>query len=70
MSSASWLQFAVLIAVLLLTAPPLGIYMARVYGDEGKAPGDRVFRPIERAIFKVCRVIPPASSVGPLTHSP
>ena len=58
MSIASWLQFAVLIAVLLLTAPPLGFYMARVYGDERKAPGDRVFLPIERAIYKVCRVDP------------
>jgi K+-transporting ATPase ATPase A chain len=58
MSFASWLQFAVLIVVLLLTAPPLGFYMARIYGDDPKAPGDRVFGPIERAIYKVCRVNP------------
>lgn len=56
MSSASWLQFAALIAVLLVTAPLLGRYMARVYGDEQRAPGDRVFLPVERAVYKVCRI--------------
>ncbi|MCI2418420.1 potassium-transporting ATPase subunit KdpA [Saccharopolyspora sp. K220] len=58
MSVAGWLQFAVLIAVLLVTAPPLGWYMAKVYSDEGKAPGDRVFRPVERVIYRLCRVQP------------
>jgi K+-transporting ATPase ATPase A chain len=58
MSGAGWAQFAALIAVTLVTAPALGWYMAKVYGDEGKAPGDRVFLPIERAIYRVCRVDP------------
>ncbi|MFZ0834654.1 MAG: potassium-transporting ATPase subunit KdpA [Mycobacterium sp.] len=58
MSIPSWLQFAVLIAVLLLTAPPLGFYMAKIYVDGGKAPGERVFGPIERVIYRVCRVDP------------
>jgi K+-transporting ATPase ATPase A chain len=58
MSAASWLQFAALIALLLVTAPALGRYMARVYGDEERAPGDRIFLPVERAIYRVCRVDP------------
>lgn len=58
MSASSWLQFAVLIAVLLLTAPPLGRYMAGVYGDGEKAPGDKVFLPLERLIYRACRVDP------------
>jgi K+-transporting ATPase ATPase A chain len=58
MSVASWLQFIVLIAVLLVTAVPLGRYMARVYGDGEKAPGDRVFGPIERVIYRICRIDP------------
>jgi K+-transporting ATPase ATPase A chain len=58
MSSASWLQFAVLIALLLVTAPLVGRYMATVYGDDGKAPGDRVFLPVERLIYRTCRVSP------------
>ncbi|HET8682581.1 MAG TPA: potassium-transporting ATPase subunit KdpA [Micromonosporaceae bacterium] len=58
MSSASWLQFAALVAVLLVTAPLLGWYMAKVYGDERKAPGERVFGPVERLVYRVCRVDP------------
>jgi K+-transporting ATPase ATPase A chain len=58
MSPASWLQFAALIALLLVTAPFLGRYMAAVYGEDGKAPGDRVFLPVERLVYRLCRVSP------------
>jgi potassium-transporting ATPase potassium-binding subunit len=58
MSAASWLQFAVFVGLIVVTAPVLGRYMAKVYGDERKAPGDRVFLPIERAIYRICRVDP------------
>ncbi len=58
MSAAAWFQFTGLIAVLMVTAMPLGRYMARVYGDESKAPGDRFFLPIERLIYRLCRVDP------------
>lgn len=58
MSNASWLQFAALIAFTLATAIPLGRYMAKVYGDDEKAPGDRFFGPIERLVYRICRVDP------------
>ena len=58
MSTANWLQFAVLIAITLVTAIPLGRYMAKVYGDDEKTPGDRFFGPIERLIYRACRVDP------------
>ena len=58
MSAASWLQVIALIVVLGVTAYPLGIYMARVYGDDEKAPGDRFFRPIDNAIYRICRIDP------------
>jgi K+-transporting ATPase ATPase A chain len=58
MSAASWLQFLVLIAVLIATAIPIGRYMAKVYGDDETAPGDRIFGPIERLIYRVCRIDP------------
>jgi K+-transporting ATPase ATPase A chain len=47
-----------LILLLVVTVPPLGRYMARVYGerDDGGAPGDWVFLPLERAIYRVGRV--------------
>ncbi len=57
MSWQSLLQAVVLI-VLLLAVPPLGRYMADVYGAraDGTAPGDRVFGPIERFIYRVCGI--------------
>ncbi|WP_432476116.1 potassium-transporting ATPase subunit KdpA [Nocardioides sp. GXQ0305] len=55
MSAASWLQLGAMIAVVLVTAPLLGRYMAAVYSGE-KVVGDRVFVPVERAIYRVCRV--------------
>ncbi len=59
MSAASWVQFAAFIVVIVVTGIPLGRYMARVYGDDEKAPpGDRIFGPIERAIYRICRINP------------
>ena len=58
MSAASWLQLIVFIVVVVVTAYPIGIYMAKVYGDDEKAPGDRFFRPIDNAIYKICRIDP------------
>jgi K+-transporting ATPase ATPase A chain len=46
-----------LIALLAISTPLLGSYLAKVYGD-GKAPGDRFFLPFERAIYRACRVDP------------
>ncbi len=57
MSAAAWGQLLVLVGVLAISIPLLGGYMAKVYGNE-KAPGDRVFLPIERLIYRVCRVDP------------
>ncbi len=57
MSAASWVQLGVLIVLVLLTAPPLGRYMAAVYSG-GPAPGDRVFLPAERLLYRVCRIDP------------
>jgi potassium-transporting ATPase potassium-binding subunit len=59
MSTAGWVQFVVLIALVGVTAPFFGRYMARVYDDsERPAPGDRFFLRIERPIYRICRVDP------------
>jgi K+-transporting ATPase ATPase A chain len=55
MSLATWAQFGALIVAIVALAPPLGRYMARVYGD-GTAPGDRLFLPVERLIYRMCGV--------------
>ena len=57
MSAASFLSLAVLVAALLVCIHPLGRYMAKVYGSD-KAPGDRVFLPVERLIYRILRVDP------------
>jgi potassium-transporting ATPase potassium-binding subunit len=56
MSTAGWAQFIVLVALIFAGAPLLGWYMAKVYGDERQAPGDRVFGPVERLIYRICGV--------------
>src|SRR5689334_16906707 len=56
MSGASWAQFGALVSLVIVTAPALGWYMAKVYGDHTRAPGDRVFLPVERAAYRLCRV--------------
>jgi potassium-transporting ATPase potassium-binding subunit len=57
MSASAWLQVGFLIALLAISTPLLGSYLARVYGG-GKAPGDRVFLPVEKLIYRACRVDP------------
>ncbi len=68
MSWQAIIQGVLLIILLVITVPPLGKYMAAVYGANSKAantkaaapditaPGDRFFGPIERAIYRVCRI--------------
>ena len=55
MTAANWLQLLALVAAVAAGARLLGPYLAGIYGD-GKAPGDRVFLPVERAIYRVCGV--------------
>lgn len=50
-------ELVALIAVIAVTAPPLGFYIARVY-EGGPMMGDRVFLPVERLIYRFCRVNP------------
>ena len=51
-------QALALVLLLVVTVPPLGRYIAAVYGsrDDGTAPGDRVFGPLERSIHRLCRI--------------
>src|ERR671919_757154 len=59
MSSAGWLQFLALVALVVASPRVPGRYMARVYGhDDRPAPGDRFFGAIERPIYRLCGVDP------------
>ncbi len=57
MTVAAWAQVLFLIALLAVSTPLLGSYLAKIYGG-GPAPGDRVFLPVERAVYRFCRVDP------------
>lgn len=57
MTAAAWAELALLVAFLAVSTPLLGSYMAKVYENK-RAPGDRVFRPLENAIYRLCRIDP------------
>jgi len=57
MTAAGWAQLIALIVVIGVTAPLLGRYMANVY-EGGPSRLDRVFGPIERLIYRACRIDP------------
>ena len=57
MTINDWIQFLIVVVALAATAPFLGFYMAKVYSNE-KAPGNRVFSPIERGIYRLSGVDP------------
>jgi potassium-transporting ATPase potassium-binding subunit len=57
MSAAVWFQLLALVALVLATTRLLGPYLARVLAG-GAAPGDRVFLPIERVVYRTVGVDP------------
>src|ERR1700686_3384843 len=54
MSSNGWLQLAIYLLVLLLLVKPLGLCMAGVFDGTGAVT--RWLRPLERGLYKLCRV--------------
>jgi potassium-transporting ATPase potassium-binding subunit len=57
MTFAAWGQLIALIVLLAATAPPLGRYIAHVY-EGGPSRLDRVFGPVERLVYRACRIDP------------
>ncbi len=52
-----WLNLTLVVIVTAAAVVPLGSYSARVFGD-GPAPGDRLFLPVERTVYRVARIDP------------
>jgi K+-transporting ATPase ATPase A chain len=50
-------QVALFLVALLAVTKPLGVYMARLFGGE-KTFLDPVLRPVERTIYRLCRIDP------------
>ena len=57
MSTENWLQVLALVACIGVVTPLLGSYMAKVHGG-GTAPGDRMFGPLERLVYRLVGVDP------------
>jgi K+-transporting ATPase ATPase A chain len=57
MTWQAWAQAAALLGLVCLTTPLLGAYLAHVCGG-GDAPGDRLFLPLERALYRLGGVDP------------
>jgi K+-transporting ATPase ATPase A chain len=57
MTWQAWAQAAALLGLVCLSTPLLGAYVARVFGG-GTAPGDRLFLPVERALYRLGGVDP------------
>jgi potassium-transporting ATPase potassium-binding subunit len=55
MSVSGWEQLGFVVAVTAVAAPLLGRYLAATFRG-GKAPGDRVFLPIERLVYRILGV--------------
>jgi K+-transporting ATPase ATPase A chain len=55
----SWLQLILYVAVLLVLAKPLGVYMAKVYKSERIAL-ERVLGPVERFLYRLSGIEPRA----------
>ena len=51
------IEVIVLIVLLAISTPILGNYMAKIFENK-KAPGDKVFGPVERVIYRVTGVSP------------
>ena len=64
MSAAAIFQILVLLVLLGVTVPPLGRYLAGVFGDPElggepePTPGEREFGPIESMIYRAWRIEP------------
>ena len=57
MTFAGWAQLIALIILICVTSPLLGRYMANVY-EGGPSRLDRVLSPIERLMYRACRIDP------------
>ena len=69
MAAANWLQLLAVIALVAAGTRLIGPYLAAVFGDaepvdgdevprRATAPGDRIFSPIERVIYRFCGIDP------------
>jgi potassium-transporting ATPase potassium-binding subunit len=57
-NAMGWEQLLFVCAVTAILAPLLGRYLAATFRGTGKSPGDRIFLPVERTVYRALRVDP------------
>ncbi len=67
MTVLGWLQIAIVLALVVVAAVPLGTYMARVYAGE-RTLLSTVFGPVERGLYRLAGV-DPAREQGALAYT-
>jgi K+-transporting ATPase ATPase A chain len=65
LSTANWLQLLALVAGVAVLTRLLGPYLARVL-EGGVAPGDRVFLPVERLLYRAAGIDPSREQPWPV----
>jgi K+-transporting ATPase ATPase A chain len=55
MTANGWFQIGLYVLALFLITKPVGVYLARVF-ERQKTILDRLFRPVERLIYRICGV--------------
>lgn len=58
MNPYGWLQFVVFTGLLLAITKPVGLYLLRVLEPDGKTPLDPLLKPVERMLYRLCRIEP------------
>src|SRR4051794_1135699 len=58
MNALGWMQLALFLGLLALTARPLGIFIHRVLAPDGRTFLTPVLGPIERLLYRLLRVDP------------
>ena len=58
MQLTDWLQLGAFLLVIILLTKPLGIYLGKVLDPTERIFLDPVFKPIERLIYRACRIDP------------
>jgi len=53
-----WIQFAVFAGALLALTKPMGRYLFRVLNPEGRTLLDPAVKPLEKLVYRVCRIDP------------
>jgi potassium-transporting ATPase potassium-binding subunit len=58
MKMTGWLELALFLVVLLITAKPLGLFLIKVLDPQGKTFLDPVMRPLEKLTYRLIRIDP------------